>query len=76
MTVKKLTLLFFVWLGMAMPVHALTFVQMPDQALLNQAATVLEGEIVGTVPFTRSSDYTVYRVDVSRYLKGYGFAEV
>lgn len=64
------------WSGLAMPVHALTFVQMPDQALLDQAATVLEGEIVGTVPFTRSGDYTVYRVDVSDYLKGSGSSEV
>jgi hypothetical protein len=64
-------------LGLALPAHALTFVQMPDQVLLDQAAMVLEGEVVGTVPFVKQpDDYTVYRVDVSQYLKGYGAAEV
>ncbi len=73
---KRLVLL-VVWLGMTMPAQALTFVQMPDQVLLNQATTVLEGEVVGTVPFTKPPrDYTIYRVDVSDYLKGYGAAEV
>jgi hypothetical protein len=76
-SMKKLIPLIFVWLGVALPAHALSFVQMPDQALLNQAAMVLEGEVIGTVPFVQQPrDYTVYRVDVTRYLKGYGFAEV
>lgn len=74
---KRLTLLLLCWLGLALPAQAMTFVQMPDQALLNQAALVLEGEVIGTVPFVKQPrDYTVYRVDVTRYLKGYGFAEV
>lgn len=63
-------------LGLAPSARALTFVQMPDQLLLSQASQVLEGEIVATVPFTRSSDFTVYRVDVTRYLKGYAYGEV
>ena len=71
------SLLLFLFVGFAAPAWALTFVQMPDQALLDQAATVLEGEIVGTVPFTKPPrSYTVYRVDVSQYLKGVGAAEV
>ena len=74
---RKPTLLMVLWLSLALPAHALTFVQMPDQALLNQAAMVLEGEIVGTVPFVKQPDsYTIYRVRVSDYVKGYGDAEV
>lgn len=74
---KKMIVFVGLWIGMLVPVHAITFVQMPDQALLDQAPLVLEGEIIGTVPFIRQpQDYTVYRVDVTRYLKGYAYGEV
>ncbi|HXG29229.1 MAG TPA: hypothetical protein VNJ47_10345 [Nevskiales bacterium] len=65
------------WLGIVLPAQALTFVQMPDQVLLNQAALVLEGEVIGTVPFVKQpNSYTVYRVRVSDYVKGDADVEV
>jgi hypothetical protein len=74
---KKMMAFLGLWLGMQMPAHAITFVQVSDQALLDQAPLVLEGEIIGTVPFIKQPrDYTVYRVDVTRYLKGYAYGEV
>ncbi len=51
--------------------HALTFVQMPDKALLDQASLVVEGEIVGVLPLVgQPQDHTVYQVNVTRFLKG------
>jgi hypothetical protein len=74
---KKMFVLVVLWVGTLVPAHAITFVQMPDQALLNQAPLVLEGEVIGTVPFIKQpQDYTVYQVDVTRYLKGHAYAEV
>lgn len=74
---KNSIVLILIGLGVTAPAFALTFVQVPDQALLNQAALVLEGEVIGTVPYIRQPrDYTVYRIGVTRYLKGNGFAEV
>jgi hypothetical protein len=59
------------------PAQALTFVQMPDQVLLDQAALVLEAEVVGTVPMLKEpGNYSVYQVEVLEYLKGHGAAEV
>lgn len=73
---KKLIAAALLW-AFVFPAHALTFVQMPDKTLLDQADLVLEGEILDTVPLTREAgDLTLYRVGVLDYLKGRDGAEV
>lgn len=66
---KKILLM--LWAAWSLPAHALTFVQMSDQALLDQSELVLEGEVVGALPLVRQpGDHAFYRVSVLEHLKG------
>ncbi len=75
--VTKKIFLLLLCLGLSIPAQAITFVQMPDQSLLDQSAVVVEADVDGIVPVSaQPQDGTIYWLRVSQYLKGNGQAEL